>query len=480
MQKQVFISKVVHMSFSMMIFNISQTLYSIYISQKTGAECVGALHLIMSVYAVALTLASAGIGLTVTRVISDLPGDAAKKQADGIILKCSKVCLAAAIFVGIILYAASGLISDKALKIRSSAYLLKLLAVCLPAESLSAVLCGGFTAFGFVGFLSLGRLAREASVWTATVFLMGRAASGRQYEIIIISECIASYVQCICDIFMYQGSRLGWHGRKTDVTYKKILSLCAPLAVGAYLRSGLASAENILVPRFLNVTSEISPIEKYGTIKGMSIPVMMTAYVFVGSFAAMLVPEIARRKSIGHTNSVRYISSISIKHILSFGFLISALLFTYHDRLCMLLYKNKNAGVYLGYLSALPVFMMTDTITDALLKGLDRQVASLKINIADSVMRVCLVVFLLPIFDIYGYIAILYISEILNLSVSFYLLKKETNLKFPFSAIVAPCFSAAAAYACVNSFGSGAIAASVSLFIAVYVTVLCTIRKIFY
>ena len=95
-------------------------------------------------------------------------------------------------------------------------------------------------------------------------------------------------------------------------------------------------------------------------------------------------------------------------------------------------------------------------------------------------MRVCLVVFLLPIYDIYGYIAILYISEILNLSVSFYLLKKETNLKFPFSAIVAPCFSAAAAYACVNSFGSGAIAASVSLFIAVYVTVLCTIRKIFY
>lgn len=480
MQKRDFISKVIHMSFSMMIFNISQTLFGMYISQKTGAACVGLFHLIMSIYSVSLTLVTGGMGLTVTRIISDTPKPYAKEASHKAVCKCIGICIVACVIVGGILISFSGYISEHILKIPHTENSLKMLALLLPSESISAILCGSFTAFGYVGCMSFGRFTKEAFIWCVTVVMIKNGDFQKKYEVIIIAECISSYAQCICDIIMYKKTNYNFSKSKVKITYKKIFSLCAPLAIGSYLRAGLVSGENILVPYFLAESQSLSPIEKYGIIKGMSIPVMMIAYVFVVSFTAMIVPEMARRKSSGQINSIKYISSLSIEYIMELSFLISGFLFIYHDDICMMLYKSKHAGHYLGYLSFLPIFMMTDTVTDAILKGLDRQVASLKINIVDSAARIAFIAVLLPIYDIYGYIAIMYISEILNLSVSYYILKKETALKFPLkSAIIVPIFALCIAYMLTDAIGKNSFGASVSLFCAGYVIAVTALKGFF-
>ena len=52
-------------------------IFSVYISNKIGAEGVGIFQLIMSVYTFAITLASSGINLAVTRIASE---EKAKKK----------------------------------------------------------------------------------------------------------------------------------------------------------------------------------------------------------------------------------------------------------------------------------------------------------------------------------------------------------------------------------------------------------------
>ena len=71
--------------------------------------------------------------------------------------------------------------------------------------------------------------------------------------------------------------------------------------------------------------------------------------------------------------------------------MVSAVFAMYHAELCGAFYSEKNAVVYLGMLCMLPVLMFADTTIDSVLKGLDLQVSSLKINIVDSVCRVLFV-----------------------------------------------------------------------------------------
>ena len=76
--------------------------------------------------------------------------------------------------------------------------------------------------------------------------------------------------------------------------------------------------------------------------------------------------------------------------------------------------------------------MYLDNIIDAMLRGLDRQVEVMYCNIADLFITISLIYSFIPIYGIYGYIAILYISEIFNFSVSVYQLYKETHFKFDY------------------------------------------------
>ena len=62
--------------------------------------------------------------------------------------------------------------------------------------------------------------------------------------------------------------------------------------------------------------------------------------------------------------------------------------------------------------------MYLDTVTDGMLRGLGQQLYSMKYNVIDSVICLVLVYILLPKYGVYGYIFILYFSEIFNFILS--------------------------------------------------------------
>ena len=73
--------------------------------------------------------------------------------------------------------------------------------------------------------------------------------------------------------------------------------------------------------------------------------------------------------------------------------------------------------------------MYLDSAVDAILKGLGEQVYSMRINIIDSLISVFLVLILLPEIGIYGYIIVIYITELFNASFSIIRLLNKTKIK---------------------------------------------------
>ena len=71
-----------------------------------------------------------------------------------------------------------------------------------------------------------------------------------------------------------------------------------------------------------------------------------------------------------------------------------------------------------------------------MLRGLDKQVGVMFCNIFDLVSTIILIYTLVPVYGIYGYIAIIAISEVLNFTISLIQLHKVTHFKFDFISYV--------------------------------------------
>jgi stage V sporulation protein B len=219
-----------------------------------------------------------------------------------------------------------------------------------------------------------------------------------------------------CAYRMYVG------GRCTDSDipssgYREVLAISLPVTAGALLRSVLVLTENMLIPRTLASYGVDNAMGEYGIIKGMSIPLMLFPAVFSSSFSQLLVAEMSERRAEHKPNGIRYIAGKACGCTLYFGFFIAGSVVLWHREIAGAFYGEPKVGIYFGMLSLLVVPMYLDTVVDGMLKGLNQQMSSLRYNIADSVLRVCLILCLIPVLGPRGYIGMLYISEIFNLRI---------------------------------------------------------------
>ena len=472
MRKKLFFSKVLQMALIMAVFNISNLCFGIFVSNRLGAEQTGLFHLIMNVQSIGISLSVSGMSLTATRLLSDMTRERALIYSDHILARCLRICLTTSVSAAAVMMCASNFIASSLIGRPEAAPMLRTLSPALVCVAVSAVLGGYFTAFGKVGAIGTGRLMGEAASW---IYIAGAVHSDDGCIgciDVVAANVTAMLVQCLSDTYLWRKSARTHGAQKSSVTTRHVIALCAPLAIGSYLRTGLSSAENLLIPSRLGASGVADSLAQYGIIKGMSMPVLFFPSVAVGAFVSLIVPEIARRRAQNQPNSIRYISSLSAQYILRFGFLVSAIFFVWADEICGYVYSRAEAGVYLRLLAALPLFMFFDSACDAILKGLDEQVFGLKVNIADAAMRVLMILVCVPVWGIRGYICILYISELLNLSLSYWKLKKITALRFPLAkAVMIPLFAIWCSLGAVNLTGVSHIAAQILIFAASYISI---------
>jgi stage V sporulation protein B len=93
-----------------------------------------------------------------------------------------------------------------------------------------------------------------------------------------------------------------------------------------------------------------------------------------------------------------------------------------------LIYHNSDVGYFLRLLCPIALFTYIDDVVDVILKGLSKQVSVMIFNIVDLFTSITLIYFLLPIYGIYGYITVIFVSEILNFSISISALIKATKV----------------------------------------------------
>ena len=422
--------------------------FGAFISRTVGAEGTGLYTLIMTVYSFAVTLATSGISLTVTRLVASAVGEG-KPERLGRVLRGSFIySIAFGIFATLGLFLGAEFLGNEILSDDRTVSSLKILALSLLPISLSSVLSGYFVGVKRVAFNAVASVFCQLVKIGLTVVLVTQLSSLGTVSA-VVGMCIGLTITEILGFlliffeFLYDRYKTRVKSADKRPELSSVTSTAFPLAFSAYVRSLLLNIEHILIPKKLRESGESSSeaYAHYGTLHGMALPLVTFPMSPLSSFAGLLVPEFTEDMSAGRWERMNRLASKAINATLAYSVISAVFLYVFSEELGYVMYNSFDAGFYIATLAFVVPIMYLDHVTDSMLKGIGEQVFSMWINITDSLLSVALVWLLIPRMGIMGYAVVIVIMEGYNFALSFFRLKQKIKFKIHYgSSMFIPFF----------------------------------------
>jgi stage V sporulation protein B len=303
----------------------------------------------------------------------------------------------------------------------------------LPLACLGSILSGYFTACGKIGRLvAVDFLERAVSIVLTVAALVTWAGDDVEKACCAIlggsAAAAAVSLLCLLVLFLHDCRHLGPVPRDLHMG-QRLGKLCLPLAANDYLRTGLSTAEHLLIPRGLRQSgsSYEQSMAAYGTIHGMVFPILMFPAAVLYAVSDLLVPELARSRAAGWQQRIASLTDHCLRFGLLFAAVVTGLLYLLADGLGQLFYHSADAGLYLRQFAPLVLILYMDAIVDGMHKGLGQQVQCMRYNTFTSLLDVALLLVLLPRYGVGGYFASFTITHAVNFYLSIARLLKVTG-----------------------------------------------------
>ena len=396
--------------------------FQVIVSGRVGAEAMGLFSILSGVYGFALTLATSGIHLGVTRMAVEAMESGNRARVRGILRRATVYAIFFGFLAFFLLFTFAKPIGLYWLKDARTVSSLRLLAITLPLIALSSAWGGYFSAMRRPWKTATVQVFEQTVKIGVTMYLLAFFFAKdveSACRILVLGGAVAEVFSFVLEWLLYHFDK-----RKhldTEVLHqvgdtKKLISITLPIAATTYIRSGLLTLQHILIPEGLRQSgaSHAAALVAYGSIQSMALPVILYPAALMYSFSGLLVPELAEAEVHGRRRHIHYMISRTWSLSLLFSFGVAGVLICFSGEIGAALYPNSEAGYYIRILAPLIPIMYLDTATDAMMKGLGEQMYSMKINVADAALSVVLVLLLIPRFGIWGYIITIYVSELFN------------------------------------------------------------------
>ena len=433
--------------------------FNAYVASRAGAQAMGLYSLLSGVYGFAVTLACSGIHLSTTRTVADALGKGDKALAR----KYASRALCISLFFGslscTLLFFGAPVAGARWLGDARTVLPLRILALSLPAVAVCSCLSGYFTAVRRVWKNAAVQLSSQGlRIFGTAFFLSLLLPKGVTYACLalVLGTLLTQIFELLLSVFLYfldkKHLKSAPIGSQSGVT-RTILGITLPVAFSSYARSGLITLQHVLIPRSLarSGASWETALASYGVLHSMVLPVVLFPSAFISSFAGLLIPEVTEAKVQGNLARVQRVARriFGISMLFSIG--VAGVMLCFSHSLGLAIYDSLQAGSMIAALAPLIPIMYVDSAVDAILKGMGQQVYSMNVNIIDALTSVILVVILVPKFGVSGYIFTIYLTEILNTTLSLVRMIAITKPKLRlFGHVLCPILCIAGATAAVR------------------------------
>ena len=417
-----------------LLLRMVSTSFQVFLSGRIGAAGIGLLQLVLSVGGLSMTFGMAGIRTAAMYLTAEELGKKHPQNVTWVLSGCIKYSLLFSISIGFALFIFAPWISKQWISDPDATSAVRLFACFLPVCCLSGVMVGYFTAANRIGMLAAVEIAEQALsmiVTLGSLYFWASDDPGKACMAVIAGSGTGACLTLI-SLILLRWNEKAPVGKKIPVTYR-LKQTAIPLAIADDLKAGINTAENLMVPKRLALYQGASdPLSLFGTVCGMVFPVLMFPACILFGLTEMLIPELARCNAASSRLRIRYLVRRTLRLALLYGTICGAILYLCSDRLCMRLYNSSDAGQYLSWFSCLTVMLYCDIVTDAMIKGLGQQKASVRYNIITSVIDIVFLFLLLPNYGIAGYFVSFTISHAINFALSIQRLIKISHIRISF------------------------------------------------
>lgn len=429
-----------------LLLRFVSTSFQVFLSGRIGAAGIGLLQLVLSVGSLAMTAGIAGIRTASMYLTAEELGKKRPGNVIWVISICTIYSLLFSCTIGTGLFFGAPWISERWIGDIRAIESIRLFASFLPVCCMTGVMVGYFTAANRIGTLAAVEVAEQALSMAVTIGVLYFWAGDdpeKACMAVVTGSGIGACLTLICLVILRC---------KENPPIKRRLPLARrlgqtalPLAAADNLKAGITTAENLMVPKRLALFHGVGdPLALFGTVCGMVFPVLMFPACILFGLTELLIPELARCNASGSQIRIQYLVRRSLRLALLYGTICGGILFLCSNALCSRLYDSAEAGIYLRWFSVLAVMLYCDIVTDAMIKGLGQQKASVRYNIITSVMDLSFLYILLPRYGIKGYFLSFAVTHAINFALSLRRLLKITGQRLPWHIPILTLGAAAA------------------------------------
>lgn len=435
--------------------------YKIFLSRTLGAEQIGVFQLIMPVYSFFMALACGGIQTAISRFTAEELARKKKNSAHSILTAGLMLSGGFSLLCALFLYFGADLVATHFLKEIQCSKLLRIMAFSLPFCVIHSCIGGYFMGKKNVAPSAVSQLLEQlVRICSAFLFYFIALENGTPMTASVmalgqLTGELASSLYCL--FLLHFSEKISFLKKGSISAAKKLLTVSVPLSLNRMLLCILQGIEASLIPLQLQLFgyTKSDALSVYGTLTGMSLPLILFPTALTGALGMLLLPAVSEARALHQKNSIHHTISSSIQSGILLG---SFFLFSLHllgTDFGTVLFESPLAGSYIRSLALLCPFLYLNSTLFSVLHGLGKTTAVFLLNLASFAIRLTCVVLLIPSLEIYGYLYGLIFSQIMTTAAIMMLLKHshiQTGVNF--SMIWKPLLTGACAGAVTQLAGS--------------------------
>ncbi|MBQ7800711.1 MAG: polysaccharide biosynthesis C-terminal domain-containing protein [Oscillospiraceae bacterium] len=426
-----------------LLLRLVGTSFQVYLSGRIGAAGIGLLQLTMSVGSLAMVAGMGGIRTATMYLTAEELGKGKARHVAPVLSACLLYSIAFSGAIAGALYHFAPWLADNWIGDIRIVDSLRLFAAFLPTVCLCGVMTGYFTAANRIGTLAAVEVAEQLCSMVITMGALAFWAGqdpGKACLCVVLGSSLGACLTLVCLVVLRLRERASTDARIP--IRSRLFQTAFPLAIADDLRTGINTAENLMVPKRLALnTATADPLAAFGLVSGMVFPVIMFPAAILFGLNELLIPELARCSAAGSGKRIHHLVRKSLRVALVYGLACGGLLFLLADALCQSLYGSLDAAKFMRWYALLVPMLYCDSVTDAMTKGLGQQKVCVRYNILTSALDVAFLYILLPRYGMEGYFVSFLATHLLNFCLSLRRLLKITGQAIPFHI---PALSASA------------------------------------
>lgn len=420
MQGKLYVKNAALLTASGLVLRVLGMVFRVYIAARLNGEGMGLYQLILSVYMVFTSLASAGINVAATRLAAQ-----SLARGKGMAATLRGLCTTA------LALGTAAMVTQAALAQPAAGYLLHdaraelsllILAPSLPFIAVAGSLRGCFLARRSVYPNVISQLVEQAvrmAVAAAALQTMARWGAGYGCAAVLLGNTVSEAVSCLL-MMAFAWREPSFRSTADEPLHpysrRELWGIVLPVEGSRLLASALQAAESSLIPTCLALYlgDRAQAMAQYGNLKGMALPLLFFPFSVLAALSSLLMPEITRAHTRRDTAATHRLIGTMMTLTGAFSLLAGAGFVLLGAPLAELLYGDAEVGRYVHVLGFVAPFMYFESMVDGVLKGLGEQLATFRYSVVDSVLRIAGICLLLPRYGMAGFLGVMIFSNLLT------------------------------------------------------------------